>query len=507
MSLPRHPIGLPISFVSGDQRLHRGKNFPSIVRLATSTNIARLKGMLIRDVAMLSDRRDPPDPPDGMSPATSDVDSRAAACVALIKYVEAAVSSAAGIYGQPPVSLVTLSNRDVLAVTTVVLAPRSLCLGDRIPEQLKSLIYEGICRCFPKLRLAATSARTFFTWVTKRNRDCFRRDRRSGITSERPSLDNEFIPRKKGKRKVGKQKPVPKRSRVKCSAGPIKVELERSILPVSRGFNGRYVVALLKSLYNGTALAPAPTMPLAPAEQAAGFAMFSKYVLGYVLDFLPIYAGRIMMHTRESPTIGAVDLVAVKTIADHAEFANRPHWYCNMAVPFQISRADAFQIYDRVAKGYTQGTFEIWRQLLFILDGSEMRRWRRRDRNELRKMLMKHSAVQEISKHNSSELAMPDKPCISRAQTSSTVPSISDRRHRCKMRAVKQLVSKQAQTIAAHVERFVLSLSPLFFLPLSRSLPTSTPAFHYFAHVLMCTCAHVLMCSRLCCCVCIGAML
>jgi len=309
----------------------------------------------------------PPDPPDPPSlaplappaPPLARSLPRSLPQEALIQYV-----ITAGADGQLPVRLATLTNRDVLHVISAVLKTHSLHLGDRIPKEIKCLIYEGICHCFPSLRMAATSVRTFFNWATCRNRDCFRRDRKTGIISERPSLDDVFIPKKKGgKRKAKKQKPAKHHvfSTIQISAASIKLKLQRSIIPIMNSFNGRYVVELFKRQYADK------------CRLSSGLASLNHYVLESVLDYLPIYAGQIMKHTRESLTIGSIDFGAVKAVADHPELCDQAVWAMDMGTSFYISRKDAMAMYDQLAEvgPDMKDPFEIWRRLLFIIDVGE----------------------------------------------------------------------------------------------------------------------------------------
>jgi hypothetical protein len=97
-------------------------------------------------------------------PIASVGDLRAATRTALVEFITADLSPAAELAGKAlqPVNLLALTNRDVLVVVVAVRKQHSLCLEDIVPGQLKSLMYERLCCCFPALRLAANNAKTFF---------------------------------------------------------------------------------------------------------------------------------------------------------------------------------------------------------------------------------------------------------------------------------------------------------------------------------------------------------
>ena len=229
--------------------------------------------------------------------------------------------------------------------------------------------------CVSPLKDAATSPRTLFRWLVNRNCTCFTKDRRTGEVVERSVIDDPFIPRK-GKRKVGGSGRTAAKGRHKAIKAAYlgktlgedkKIKLDqfaRYILSIrGNGFNARYVKELFSSLYVNKR-----------AQHTAGLARLNHEVIGHVLEFLPIYVGQTIMQTQSCTTIDDIDVIAVKMIADHPDFRNRLHWAFNMATHSTITKDEALRLYDQVGKECDKGQFEIWRRLLFILDGSDLRR-------------------------------------------------------------------------------------------------------------------------------------
>ena len=126
-----------------------------------------------------------------MELATSNGDQKVALSAALVKYVKSAVLSATAgnDYGIEPVTLSRLTNRDVFAVSNAVLAQHSLKFESRVPDFMKKLIFEAVCRCFPALRRATETPKTFFCWITNRSCVCYVRDRKTGSINERGMED------------------------------------------------------------------------------------------------------------------------------------------------------------------------------------------------------------------------------------------------------------------------------------------------------------------------------